>query len=37
MHKKEILYKIDENLDGIKNKHVAEIVAKEMRRKLRRH
>jgi hypothetical protein len=36
MNKKEIIYKIDENIEEIKNKNVREILAKELRKRMKR-
>ncbi len=36
MNKKELLFKIDETTDEIKKDNVRDILAKEMRRKLRK-
>jgi hypothetical protein len=36
MNKKELLFKIDETSDEIKDKKVKEILSKELRRKLRK-
>lgn len=36
MNKKELLFKIDETVDEIKKENVKEILAKELRRKMKR-
>jgi len=36
MNKKELLFKIDETADGIKKESIKEILAKEIRRKMKR-
>jgi len=36
MNKKELLFKIDETLEDIKKDNVRDILAKEMRRKMRK-